>query len=129
MLCFLYFICNTNNLNLTPLLSLLVSKYPPPQLSNLSYHGYKLVFSRLTSVRILCQQQSCHNSFQLVVIFKFMASKILLHICRRILLILWQSAKVVVTEFCATQTYLLTYYCINGIASSYYIQIIYQMTT
>jgi len=101
--------CSTNNLHLTPLLSFLISKCPPPQLSNLSYRGYKLVYSRLTSVRILCQQKSFHNSFHLVVIFKFMASKILLLIRRRLLLILWHSVKVVVTEFCATRTYLLTY--------------------
>jgi len=55
---------------------------------------------------------TCHNSFHLAVIFKFMASKILLQIRRRNLLILWQSVKVAVMEFCATQTYFLTYSCI-----------------
>ena len=55
MFCVLHFICSTNNLHLTPLLSLFISKYTPQQLRNLLYRGYKLVCSRLTSVRILCQ--------------------------------------------------------------------------
>jgi hypothetical protein len=106
------------NKNISGLIALLSSNFPtwsPPKLRHLSSHEPRFFYSLFTAVRGTRYRPSCHKTFYLVAVFKFMAAKIFLQrwkqmfiIRRRISHIITVRADPLVTKLCAKYTYFLT---------------------